>query len=811
MYAAIDEKVIKGAKLGMSKESNPAGISDERLAKITEDACGMLREYRSQMGLDLGTQLKGLSARGRERTWLWRRQHWRSEWQGDFFHRRSTPGGVFFDSWWSFGIANRIAGYLASKLADDLLGSDPFFAAMPENIDDPDTAQLAKEVERKVQKELTVSNFAEVCQQAIRDAMVEGERCVMLNWVKDTTSYPGPATVLVGKDKKPVKTPNGDYVYQYDDVLDVLVDPHGNFVKSLQAAIKDGSVTMGKDADGNDVPQIPSTLTLEHRLKKEPAFQMPADPDWQFFDDLEITIIHKNGLVADVILPEDFIFDIFQARLELCPLLARSIDMSLKELIATYPGSNYEARLKLSETGAMSHAGQPIWEKGEQQRYTTENPLMNIHECYYRVRVDPESKVESWLYLIIDVVNQIPLFCEYLGKMRMKKPPFFLVRGFESVTARAYGMGVFEKMEDKSLAIDTFFNRLCLKSSKSASVTWFHPDAFTETKSGGKLVIGGKQLYRMQRQTDVEYGVNNPPVGRVNLNEVDEFSRDVMKDMVGEAQLEFGVTAGADVDASHQNTPSTATEIKNVERTGNTVQKATESLKVQDLTPGVEMAVDMILENMDPEEAKWTPNEDKLATLNREEIRALPRDVRILLTKTDAPDGIEVAEAALSTMEKWVANPPQIQKQVRPLYLKIMKDYKVPDADEMLHDPTPEELQAASTAQANAAKLNDQFRFNSADLGPLTPFERAQVLSKFGVQASPDADVLKMQQEQAQQEAMKKSLGPAQAAQAGHAIPPNQGGPQLPSEPPVQNPAGTPPAAPGAASALPSEAPLNAT
>jgi hypothetical protein len=772
--------------------TNPAKIPADRLEEITEECCTLIRSYRSQMGLDYGKYDGGLNPVGRQGSWLQIRQRARLEFRGKYYHRRLL-GGIFLLSHWSMGIPSRFTGELASKLADDLVGSDPFFACMPENIDDPDKAELSKQVERKVQQEISASNLQSACAQAIRDGLCEGERCVQLSWEKKQTTYPGSATVLVDAKGEPQKTPNDEYIYQFDDVLDVLVDAKGNFVKSLQAALQDGSATMPPPApDGSQPPPIvPRGTIMESRLEKEPAFRMPQDPQWKLFDDLELTITHRNGLVADTILCEDFIFDIYQPRLELCPLMARSYDAPLADLEMTYPGSDYQKKLALRGTGAMSHAGQPIWENGEQLRDDKSRELMNVHETYYRCRVDKDSPTESWLFIVIDIINKIPLFVEYLGRMRMDEPPFVLVRGFDSVTTRAYGIGLFEKLEDKALAIDTFFNRLCLKSSKSGSVTWFHPDAFKETKGGAKIEIGGEQVYRAERQTDVEYGPNNPPVARVNLNEVDEYSRAMMEDLIGACQLEIGIVSAGDASAAHLNSSETATGIKNIERTGNTVQKSTEALKVEDLTKILKMATAMILKNMAPEEAKWTPHEDKLATLNRDQVNMLPRNVRLLLTKTNATEGIEVAQQVLQTLKEWVTYPPSIQKQLRPAFLKILKDFDVPDADELLHDPTPEELQAASEAQANASKIQDQFRAMLKDIGALTTSERAQVLAKFGVQADDPANVAKAQQDEAQQQsALKVPPGPLALPAPGQPSSPAAQGPppQLTAHPPAGMP-----------------------
>lgn len=747
----------------MNPQTNPAKIGPDRLKELTEECCTRLKNFRSQMGCDYQAMNGGVSPIGTPNTWLGIRQRAREEYRGEFSHRRLL-GGTFKLSWWSMNVPGRFVGELSSKFSDDLVGTDPFFAVMPDNIDDPDKAELSKQVERKVQKDVSSSNVSATITQAIEDALCEGERCVQLSWKVDKTEYPGSATVLVDKDGEPIKTPTDDYIYQYDDVLDVIVDAKGNFVSSLTAALQNETATMGPDG----TPQLPQGTFLQSRLEREPAFVMPQNPEWKLFDDLILTITHKKGLVADVILAEDFIWDIYCTRLEDSTLMARCYDAPLKELENTYPGSEYEKKLRLVAGSAKSHAGQPIYGNGEQQRITADDPVMNIHETYWRGRVNKDDKEDSWLFLVLDMINQVPLFCEYLGNMRMKRPPFKLIRGFRAVSTRAYGMGIYQMLEDKALAIDLFFNRLCLKSSKSGSVTWYNPNAFLETKDGADLTIGDEKVYRLQRQSDVEFTENNPPVARVNLNEVDEYSREVMEDLIQDCQLVMGITSAADGSTADLNSTKTATGIRNLERTGNTVQKKPENMIAADVSDFMAMVVDMDLENMDPQEAEWTLHEDKLATLNRDEIRMLPRDVRMLLTKGESSEGIEVAQQILATLKEYYGYPPSLQKQLRPAFIQILKDLNRADADEILHDPTPEELKAASDAQANQAKIQEQFRFNSADIGPLTPYERGQILAKYGVQASPDQEVLNTQQQAAQ--AIAASKAPAGAL--GAPLPP---------------------------------------
>lgn len=700
-------------------QRNPSKIDEKRVQQLCQLACDRIQSCRTDMGLDVysygGTYT--LVPSGRVNTWIHSRQCSRFEYAGDFLHRRAL-GGIFMENNWTLATSGRFVRLLAAKHADDLVGSDPFFAAMPEKIDNPDQIVLAKQTEGYVQDEIGRSNLGSVLAESIRVALVEGERAVKLTYQKDETQYPGDATVMVDDKGEPMMTAKGHYVYENDATIDVFVDQMGNFVKAVDPKT---------DLDPQTGQLItPPGLTLQSRLEREPTFIFPPEPKFKFIEDLMITIEHRNGLVADGLFAEDFIYPIFVPRLELADIMAHVYDAPIEELASRYP-DYYQKLQKMGEsakyiaigaTGALSAEGQPQMTSGEVSRADNSRRLINIHETYYRCRVNPKDTKDSWLFMVLDYQNKIPIFVEYLGRMNMKRPPFGLIRGIESVPGRAYGVGVFEKFRDRNLAIDLWFNRLALKSSKSGSVTCYYPDAFEETNDGEELVIGDTRAYRVRANEAGEkpYGPDHPPVFRLNLNEVDEYTMEILEKMVQSGEVEFGIFSAADGSANDLNASGTATGIRNIERTGNVIQRATEDMMAGDITGLLEMAVDIILENMDQEEAKWIPGENKLATLNKDEIRNLPRNVRLLLSKSQAQEGINNAEQIKDTIIQYYGLAPALQKHVRSTFIQILKMLDVADADDILHDPSEEEIEAYVQSQQGQPKISDALSFKGTDL-----------------------------------------------------------------------------------------------
>lgn len=756
----IDPTSVPGFAVDMpagDTEPPPApflGIPEQRLSEITDYCCRTLSNFRSQMGLDLfpvsgGGSFPVLSSIGAHGSWAWIRQCARMEFAGNFIGRRLL-GGVFLENGpqggWSLGIPKRFVNALASKAEDDLLGSDMFFAAMPENIANKQAAELSKQVETKVQKEIGESNLRACLAESIRVALTEGERPIKLTYRVDKTQFIGDAEVMVdpANPALPFKTPKGDYIYRKDDVIQIVVDVQGNFIRQF---------------DGNplalDQNQQPIEF-VQNRLEKEPAVIMPPNAQFQLFQKIPMTIVHKDGLEADGLFCEDFIYDIFSPRLSECRLMAHSYDIPVKEIEQTYP--EYLARkMTLSPTGPMARASLPILDAGEQLRVGIADDLINIHETYYRCRVNPEDPNDSWLFLIIDMTNRLPIYAEYLGNMKMKKPPFVILRGLRSEPGRAYGVGIYQDFRDSNLAIDVTFNRLMLKDSKEASVTFQNRAMIKELQEGHKLVLGGKEIYNISPNYPDEVGPKNPPVFRINLNEMSPEGWDIIDKLVSGGQLNFGVVSIGELEASDSGIGAggTATATRNIERTGNVLQKSTQSMQAADIMAVLDLAVDAVLQNADPTEIMWVPGEQLLAELNREEIQNLPRDIRLTLTRSKGAEVLATSTQATQLVVQYYGFPPSMRKRVREFFLDQLRALEVQDADKVLEEPTDEQIQAEQDAIQNQPKESTTIALK--DIGPLAPDERAQALKLLGIDASPPDQVAQAQQAEVASEMAKKT------------------------------------------------------
>lgn len=672
-------------------------LSASRMDWLVTRACERIENCRNKMGLKHG---QSMATPG---SWAWDRQVAQLQYDGVFDWRRDF-GGIFLENNWSLNVPKRFIRLMSAKICSDLLGTEPYFAAMPEKAED---AILSKQVESRVQKEVSASNLTEVLKEAVRVAIAGGERAVMVSHVRDITKFKGPAVVAVDAQGNPFKTPSGDYIFPKDDFIP---DPN---------------------------------VQGQNRLKKEPdvvanidsAFIDPqtGSPRFSRVNNLVQTVVHKDGLEAGSIQTEDFLWDINVSELQKSDIMVRVYDETEENLKKTWGKLTKNPRFALSADG-MSQASQPIQQMGEQKAPDPQRPMVNVHEVYIRCDAD-EDDADEWIFMVLDYQSREAIYCEYLSNLKIKEPPFVLIRGVESVPGRAYGNGVYKMFDQKNLFIDIQFNRVALKASKDGSVTFVHKDGTEQSKAGLQITIGGKDQYTIP--ATAQYNKDNPPIFRVNLNEVDEKAIELMEKMIQTGMLEFGIVSGADGSESDLNSSRTATGVRNIERTGNLLHRMTEDMIADDIERVLEISTDIILENLDEEESEYDPDSSEIVKLNRDEIRLLPRDVRLLLTKMRSEEAIQTSTQVTALMDAYYARPMWLRKKVRPEYIAQLKMLEVQDADDRLEEPTDEQIQ--QEAQANSSKGQAIKAQESMKLTPdiLMPSEIAQLIQTLGITPDP--------------------------------------------------------------------------
>jgi|SRR5215471_7440679 len=656
---------------------------------------------------------------------------------------RAALGGIFEFSNFSINISKRYARLMSAKSRDDLIGTDPFFAIMPEAISDDDAA-VSEAAEKFLQMKIRQSNVRASLTAGIKGALIRNEQVMKTTYVSDVTKFRGPARVAVGPfvltgprgdqftpQGEPVLTPRGNYIYENDDFLpDPMVQ--GQF-----------------------------------RLRKEPSVAFRYTPEYDDFPDLDQTLVHQEGVDLRCVDYRDFLCPLNAASIHEADICVHLFDEQWERLKLIYGmfevSEPYVNQPYLSgQRAAKTEKGEV---SGEVEAASRALKIVNCADCYMRMDVDDDG-IEEEVWLILDRRQKTAIWYDYLGA-HLKKRPFEVLPGIEFVANRWYGTGVFEMLDHKQLYIDTQFNRVNFKSSKNSSVRFRNRNAVAQWKAGQELVFGDDQVLDID---DPRFTANTPPLFQVQLTDIDQYAMELIQLMLQAASTEVGIIGPDDGNMAGMDTTKLATGIKSLERTANVLMKETESVMGDAIALVLDQVVDCALEHMDVNEALYDEETAAILTLSREEIRALGRHTRLLLTRSRSTETIETARMVVQLCrEYYEALTPEEQNLLRPEYVRQLRALEVQDSDKLLRVVSDEEVAAWKQQQQSAAQLPP--RTSIATKYPdLLRSEQVQVLTREGIQPGSPEEVQQQLQQDAQVQAAKaqakEQAKPDQGAQA---------------------------------------------
>lgn len=628
-------------------------LTDEQEGKMMFRIVQRIQEVMGEMGLGQSGSLDG---------WMGQRRMRELQYANNFEWRRML-GGVFQHSNFSLNISRRFARLGAARSSNELVGTEPFFAAIPRN---PFASKVSKQVEKYVQEHVEASNLRKTLQEAFLVAGIMGEAVVKTTYTRNATHYRGAATILVNQTGEPVKTSRGDYIYYKD-----------NF---LQSNLIEGQIVLEKD------PSIVATPTQDPTIIQVnvfPALNKPQFAHFQSFEDLDQVLWNYEGLDAQVLDYRDF----------LCPLAAPTVyaadinvhcyDEDTELLEEIYKGTDI-AKSWVSETGEPKSLGaaQAKPEHSEIQSGSQVVRRTQVKEVYIRMDVDGDGQQEEIL-AVIDWKLQKFLFYDYFAN-HMDRRPFDVIHGLETVSKRWYGMGYFEMFEDRQHFVDLQFNRANFRSSSAGSVTFWNPQATREGRMGLPLLVGRDAPYTLQ---DGYKGAD--AVEQVHLGEDDPIGKALMELTIQVTQVESGMVSAGDGNFSGLPASETATGIHSIERSGDVNAKYILTLQADAVTRLLQNAQAILLENMKDRQVYFYRQGDvsSLVELNKDEIRRLNLQVKLVLTRSRSSELMDSSKLAKEIAVEYYTLPPNVQVNVRPLYLQMLKALEISDADIILALP----------------------------------------------------------------------------------------------------------------------------
>lgn len=624
---------------------------------------------------------------------------------------------IFDRSNLSVQIVRSVVRFLMSRIHKDMFGSKPWLAATPEG---PHDEALAAQIQKHADWKLRQCSWQERARDALSTAFALGFVPMKTTWTEDWDTSDTLQSVLANGDQ-PVLANGADFIVPEDDT---------------QEAATGGEMgePMGMDAGEGEATPPPAPPRV---FAKDPSIPAPdAQNGLAFKEHLieEPTSLYK-GLDFATLNWRDAGWPVNARDVSLsspdCDFIWTSSDRTWEQLRMQFnaDGSNEEVqatleRLRSAPAVPQSEGAKPKEEHGEAEVRGSDpkNPIFKVTECYFRKRVLKDGP-ESRIFMVVIGQYREVLWVEYLAAISPRAQAPLQVMAVNKLDGRAYGRGFYEYFEMAAEAIDRLINGVLVRNEYHCNpIKLIDAKAFAELSPADKVIQVGPGLW-MTMETK---GVPIQQLLQVlELPDLDQRSWQLLEMFMQLIQVESGVTNANQGDLSNLPSNGTATGVNSLLESSSVLHQFVLEEAKSGLQSALRYAVELLYFRQDADETFEYMEGDSAAlqelaqaeqvvkdgeqpmaqpgTMTLQQAQALaniPMNVQILLSKGKAEEMAQAAEAALPYMEKFIAYPPSIQLQFRPIFVQILRGLKLDNADKAL--PSPSAIQQAIELQAQA-------------------------------------------------------------------------------------------------------------
>lgn len=677
------------------------------------------RLKREEDLLKLGRRLcaKYRQLYGAMQEWRTKRDKFKKYSEGNYEDRRTRDEtSIYSKSNHALEFITGVTDFMVARTSEDVLGSEPFFAAIPQGRADE---ALSDQITKHFGFKLREADFVPLARQLIHRAYHLGEGIAKATWRRTEDVSEKLAMVLCSKESgkpDPVIDENGEYIYPDDFNLMVMESGLSLWAKSPIVVPEEGwQFVQHPDihplpvlVDDTNTPVLSPgneywfesdiQIVLDEReeqelgkfLCKSPIVKELEGWSWEemlvedrhvTFEGLDISLVAHGDFVAPMNVPTLCDANVFH-RLSL-PLSVLKSDFGLDKKTEEAIGRADQSP-KSDEKRAQSGEGEVVAEVVDEE---CEDPEYECIECYGSVMV-PGLDQKIRIYALVEAKTERVIICDYLANVVPgAQIPFSIVRACP-VTGRWHGRGYHEIYELQNDFIDRTFNAIAQRNKMHANPTgFFRAEAFDDASVQKNFVYKIGQFYRLKRDF-----TPNDALGFVETPDLDSRTWQIMELVMQMAQVRSGVTGASQGAVTNLPANGTATGVQSIMMSGSTLHK----LPIDWIKGGLEKLLCLcasILYSRQNRDETFTYMEGdamELITLHARNVKDLKLNIRILLTRLHEREAMENARAAIDAIMLYLREIPEEEKdQVRPLFIQVLKALKISGADGMVRRGLP--------------------------------------------------------------------------------------------------------------------------
>jgi len=684
-------------------------LSWEQEDRMIEHAMKRLDDLEKELGRNITKSADWFrnieQARDGSGSHLGKRERFDAIWANDVSWRPYIHGGIYEKSNLNVPLVRRIVRQMVARANNYFFGTDPWFVATPEGVED---RYLAEKIDRYSKFKLRQSKSRSSKENAVELSFIRGETVMKSVYRRKEDLYETEASVLVDIEGNPITDSSGGYIYETDEFVEApLMDEI--------TGEETGEVAMVLSRDPSVYqPEVPlyETMTVPQRV----VLFSGAESQPVYFKDFLCPLSAENVQDADCVI---HVYD--QPIVELIDQYRR-MDMldpqnaSDESFEATRRAVEMFRELSESDGSPKAARNQASDYKDSETIENRDNeadPVIEAAEFYMRFDANQDGIMEH-IFLVLDRKSRTPIFYEYVGNVTPDgQRPFTVIRPMD-VDGRWYGVGAIEMFEPIQDVIDLLVNRWNFSQSKSGRVTFWNPQATIEGQDNPHLKLNDGQTYTLVSGRKAEEALSYVTLPDIKY----EYIQNMFEFFMQLAMNESGIQHANDANMVGLEQAKLATGIRNIEKSGQEMF----SLFISKLEIGVQETltkeIDLVFANLDEEEVfnyfagDDDPDEEIIMSISPEEVRNLRFNVEVLLTRYKGEQVLNQAMAGISAVREFYSQPSLLQQEkTAPFYRLIIKalDLKV-NAEEVITPIGPVApgpgMPSLDPAQANQAAQN---------------------------------------------------------------------------------------------------------
>ena len=598
--------------------------------------------------------------------------------------RAPIYGGIWQDSNLHLPLPRRLVQQNASRCADHLFGSKPYFSADPIHKKDAASNQAAFDLAAKLnpwaQFEADQAGADAVLTEAVQLAFIQGQQVVKPYYEKKVQYYSSYETVAIDATGKPLIMQDGGYLYQRDKWIEAVNQFTG---QPGMVLARDGQTPKRRAAYGFKRTLVEKELIM--------------------FEGARLTNIPYTAFLAPLTAPTlvqaDAWFHLYTERL--VDLIARwapadtGASLTAKELrersarfIYDFAGGGQKDDYR-PDAAARGDLGESPGQIGTD---TTE-PGLTVAEG--GIWFDPlQNGNQANIFIVVDAPSGAPIYYDYMcnvARWNKGAPPVTEVR-INPVPNRWHGRSQIELYYKVGETIDLQLNRWNRSQTAAGRIDGVERNAFYNFDHGAEVILNSGVVLELKeghRKEDSLWSHYFNEIKGSDLQGIIQLMMQLLTNMSGVASSNDAQAAGLD-------SQKTATGINQIAASGD---ELTGSFDKQ-IKPAMERILasffKLSAEGLTSARAFTYFEGDVQQTdaITPELVADLDLYVSLLMSRAKADHANQTHQLAYGAMTNYFSLPPEVQARMAGFVRQWMREaFDVQDIDEIIPDMAQQQMQ----------------------------------------------------------------------------------------------------------------------